>query len=219
MPDGVAAKADESGEVAAETVHFTASQAMRTASFWLISIGHAAALLIVSSVLVHLIPHLTEGQGFSLLAASQVVLGLTVFQMVGQTVGGLVGDRFDKRLVCVACMVAHTLGMLLVTFVPNLWGLLAFCVLHGLAWGIRGPMMVAIRADYFGTRAFGTIMGWSSLIVMFGMSGGPLIAGFAADHYGDYEIGFSLLAGIALLGSFAFLAATPPPQPDQSGNT
>jgi hypothetical protein len=31
-----------------------------------------------------------------------------------------------------------------------------------------------------------------------------------ADVYGNYEIGLSVLAGLSLLGSFCFVAATPP---------
>ncbi len=212
VPDGVAMTQEEH-EAAALGVEFTARQAMRTRAFWLISVGHALALLIVSSVMVHLIAHLTEGQGFSLVEASQVFLLLTIFQMIGQTTGGAIGDRFNKRLVCVCCMVAHTAGMLLITYTTTFTGIFIFCMLHGLAWGVRGPMMVAIRADYFGTKAFGTIMGFSSLVVMLGMSGGPLVAGFLADIYGDYQIGFTILAGAALLGSLSFLAATPPPPP------
>ena len=45
-------------------VDFTARQAMCTASFWLISAGHACALLSVSAVLVHLVPQLTGGSAF-----------------------------------------------------------------------------------------------------------------------------------------------------------
>ena len=85
-----------------------------------------------------------------------------------------------------------------------------FAMLHGLAWGIRGPLMVALRADYFGPSSFGTIMGFSSLIVMLGMSGGPIFAGYMADLQGNYELGFVCLALAAFLGSFCFLAATPP---------
>jgi MFS family permease len=70
--------------------------------------------------------------------------------------------------------------------------------------------MVALRADYFGTASFGTIMGFSSLIVMLGMSGGPIIAGYMADRSGDYESGLALLATLSLMGSLAFLLATPP---------
>ena len=115
-----------------------------------------------------------------------------------------------------ACMFAHTGGLLLITYFDSLWAVFAFCVLHGLAWGVRGPMMVAIRADYFGTQAFGTIMGFSSLIVMFGMSGGPIIAGIMADTYGNYTAGFTLLASLSLLGSICFLFALPPRPPQQA---
>jgi len=70
--------------------------------------------------------------------------------------------------------------------------------------------MVALRADYFGAAAFGTIMGFSSLIVMLGMSLGPIIAGLMADASGNYESGFTVLAAAAFLGGFCFLFAKPP---------
>jgi len=59
-------------------------------------------------------------------------------------------------------------------------------------------------------------MGCSSLIVMLGMSGGPIFAGVMADTYGNYETGLAVLAGLSLLGSFCFLAATPPQRPDDA---
>ena len=217
LPDGIDYALDGNEAPPAPALQFTARQAMRTASFWLISFGHALALLIVSALMVHLIPHLTEGSGYSLVQASNVVLLLTVFQMAGQLLGGYAGDRVSKRLVCMACMFAHTGGLLLITYFNGLLAVFFFCALHGLAWGVRGPMMVAIRADYFGTQAFGAIMGFSSLIVMFGMSGGPIIAGIMADTYGNYTAGFTLLASLALLGSFCFLFALPPRPPEAAG--
>ena len=107
-------------------------------------------------------------------------------------------------------MIAHALGLLLVTFATSPWMVICFAILHGLAWVIRGPLMVALRADYFGARSFGTIMGFSSLIVMLGMASGPVVAGYMADTSGDYESGFALLAGLSLCGSISFLAASPP---------
>jgi MFS family permease len=210
LPDGAVPIKREPHEPAPLNLDFTAREAMRTSAFWLISGGHALALLTVSAVMVHLVPHLTEGLGFSLPMAGMVIALMTAFQMVGQLFGGYVGDRLNKRFVCAACMVAHAAGLLLVTFAVNWWMVVAFAVLHGLAWGVRGPLMVALRADYFGPSSFGTIMGFSSLIVMFGMSGGPLVAGYMADVSGNYESGLALLAGCALLGSLLFVAATAP---------
>ena len=192
---------------------FTAREAMRTSSFWLISIGHACALLVVSSMMVHLVPHLTEGLDYSLAQAGFVVAGMTAFQMAGQVVGGFLGDRFNKRFICVLCMVAHAGGLMLIAFATNLLMVIAFVLLHGLAWGVRGPLMVALRADYFGPGSFGTIMGFSSLIVMLGMSIGPVFAGYMADLQGDYLMGFSVLAAGALVGTLCFMAAKPPNMP------
>ncbi len=186
---------------AAAYADFTARQAMRTPAFWLLSSGHALSLLIVAAVMVHLVPHLSEGHGYSLVLAGQAVMVMTAFQMVGQLVGGYLGDRFNKRIICAVCMAAHGVGLLVVTHNGTLVSVLLFCILHGLAWGIRGPLMVALRAEYFGVRSFATISGFSALIVMLGMSGGPVIAGLMADHYGDYKVGFSVLAGLVLLGA------------------
>lgn len=212
MPDGTAMADNESGDrqQPGAGADFTAREAMRTRAFWLISLGHASALLTVSAVMVHLVPHLTEGLSYSIAEAGLVVSLLTFFQMAGQLSGGYLGDRMNKQLICVACMVAHTAGLLLVAYASNLAMVVAFAVLHGLAWGIRGPLMVALRADYFGASSFGTIMGFSSLIVMLGMSTGPVFAGYMADLYGNYQMGFTILAGGAFLGSFCFIGATRP---------
>jgi len=61
-------------------------------------------------------------------------------------------------------------------------------------------------------------MGFSSLIVMLGMSGGPIVAGYMADVSGNYESGLALLAGLSLLGSLLFLAAKPPPPPSRQAD-
>jgi PGF-CTERM protein len=90
------------------------------------------------------------------------------------------------------------------------WMVLAFAVLHGAAWGMRGPLMGAIRADYFGSAAFGTITGISSMVLMVGMMGGPLVAGILADRTGTYVPGFSVLAALAALGSVCFVLARRP---------
>ena len=94
---------------------------------------------------------------------------------------------------------------------------LAFAVLHGAAWGVRSPLMSAMRADYFGAASFGTITGLSSMVVMLGMMGGPIIAGVLADRTGSYVAGFQILAGLAALGSVFFVLATPPRPPRRAG--
>ena len=73
--------------------------------------------------------------------------------------------------------------------------------------------MQAMRADYFGRTYYGTIMGFSSMIVMLGMIAGPLVAGILRDRTESYQMGFTILALLAGLGSIFFWLATPPPRP------
>jgi MFS family permease len=193
-----------------EQADYDAGQALRTPAFWLISLGHASALLVVGAVMVHLVSHLHDNLGYSLTAAALVVTLMTAMQVAGQLLGGFLGDRFEKRLIATVCMAMHAAGLLVVAYATATWMAVAFAVLHGLAWGTRGPLMQAMRADYFGRRSFGTIMGFSSLIVMLGQVSGPLIAGVLADRTGSYESGFTILAGLAAFGSVFFILATKP---------
>jgi sugar phosphate permease len=189
---------------------FTPREALATRAFWYISAGHAAALLVVSAVMVHMIIHVTERLGYSLPQAGSVVALMTVMQAIGQLTGGWLGDRFSKRRIAAACMLAHAAGLIVLAFAAAFWMVLLFAVLHGSAWGMRGPLMGAIRADYFGSAAFGTITGISSMVLMVGMMGGPLVAGILADRTGSYVPGFSVLAAVSALGSVFFLLARRP---------
>lgn len=223
FPDGVAPVAPAEGTDAVPqppTPRFTARQALRTRAFWLLALGHGFALLVVASVNVHAISHMKEGLGYSMAQASFVITLMTLCQLGGVLAGAAVGDRFDKRLLAAGCMLAHMLGLLLLTYAVHPAWLVGFAVLHGTAWGLRGPMMQAIRADYFGLEAIGMIMGLSAVIIAAGQVAGPLVAGVLADLTGNYRAGFTLLAMVAGSGSLLFLLAhrpSMPPQPAAAG--
>jgi PGF-CTERM protein len=142
-----------------------------------------------------------------------VIALMTVMQAGGQIGGGWLGDRFSKRWIAAGCMLAHAVALVVLAVATTFWMVLAFAVLHGVAWGMRGPLMSAMRADYFGSTSFGTITGVSSMVVMFGMMGGPLVAGVLADRTGSYVPGFTVLAALAAMGSVAFVLARRPPPP------
>ncbi len=189
---------------------FTAREAVRTAAFWLLALGHGMSLLVVTAVSVHAITHMKESLGYSVAQASLVITLMTVGQVCGVLLGYTIGDRFDKRYVAAICMLMHAAGMLMLTYALGLPMLIAFAMLHGIAWGLRGPFMQAIRADYFGRTSIGMIMGLSGIIIALGQIGGPLVAGALADYTGNYRLGFTLLAILAGLGSLLFVMARRP---------
>lgn len=217
LPDDRPASAGQPSAVATPHVRpatdFTPREALRTRSFWFVSIGHACALLVVSAVMVHLVPHLKERLGYSVQQGAAIVAIITTMSMIGQLGGGFLGDRLSKRYMVTVCMLGHGSALLLLANATALWMVVAFAVLHGLSWGTRGPLMQTIRADYFGRTSYGTIMGFSNLIVTVGMVTGPLVAGILYDRLGDYHTGFTVLAVLAGCGSVFWVLATKPPLP------
>lgn len=202
------------------SVDFTAREAMRTRAFWMISAGHASSLLVVTAVQVHLVLHLTGSLHYSNGAARWILTFMTLMQIVGQLVGGTLGDRMSKRLIVIVCMAMHAVGLLLIAWVGrNLFAVAGFAMLHGIAWGTRGPLMQAIRADYFGRTHFGSISGWSSVLTTFGPILGPIIAGFLYDWTGDYRAGFTVVALMAAAGSIFFVLSTRPAPPKRAPAT
>ena len=225
VPDGVRRfehRPQEAGEEARAPIEiepereFTAREAMRTPAFWFISMGHGSALFVVGALMVHLIPHLVQKLDVSLESAAAVITVITTAQIFGLVSGGILGDRMDKRLIAAACMLGHTVALMGIAYAGSLWVVYFFAVIHGLAWGARGPLMGAIRADYFGVKAIGTIMGFSSLIVTVGNVFGPVFAGWMADVRGDYETGFMILASMTGAGTVFFLAAKRPSKPESA---
>ncbi len=198
---------------------FTAREALRTPAFWLLSLGHGFALFVVSAVNVHAITHMKEGLGYTVEAASLFIMLQTFSQIGGIAFGWAIGDRFDKRVVSAICMLMHMAGLLCLTYAdatPLASGLMisAYALLHGSAWGLRGPFMQAIRADYFGRKSIGMILGLSFMIVVLGQIGGAMISGILADATGNYRAGFTVVALLAGLGSVFFLLAKRPVRPE-----
>jgi sugar phosphate permease len=123
VPDGIRTETDslddgtdnETAAAKANQISLTWRQAIREPSFWLISTGHALSLLTVSSMLAHLIPYLTFDLDYSPVNAGFVFALMTAVQMGGLFLGGIVGDRFDKRVICTLCMLGHFVGLMALT--------------------------------------------------------------------------------------------------------
>lgn len=207
LPDGSEPAASGAPDRAVE---LSARQALRTGAFWAISLGHASSVMILGTVMVHMVPHLTLTLGVSVSEASLAVLLVTVMQFTGLALGGAVGDRVDRRLATAACVALHGTGLLVLAAATSWRGVAVACVMQGVAWGFRGPLMSAMRADYFGRESYGKIFGLSSVVVMLGSMSGPLIAGVLVDRFGNYQLAFRLLALGGVIGTLSFALARRP---------
>ncbi len=213
LPDGVKSSSAAAGEPDQQIEwSMTAREALTTSAFWFLALGQASALLVIGSLMVHLVIYIHEDLGFALGLAALAITIQTLGQIAGQLLATLFGDRVPKRPFVILALLGHATAMLLLALAEGLPLIYVAVVINGVAWGSRGPLMMGLRADYFGPRRFGTIMGFSSLVIMIGMIIGPIFAGVMYDQTGSYRIGFIVLAILAALGSVMFLMVRPPPE-------
>lgn len=214
LPDGrqpgdVTARGEDGAEIP-ETPSLTARQAMRTRAFWFISLAHTAGVLVVSVIQVHFIVYVTEDLGLSLAAAAWMFTLQTVTNLLARPIGGWIADRTNSRNTTAVAMLAHMAALLILAFSTNVWSVGFSALLNGAAWGIRLPVVVSMRAEYFGTGSFGSIMGISSMVVTGGAVVAPIAAAWGYDALGSYTISFVVLALLAGLGSLFMFFLGPP---------
>ena len=195
-----------------DTLDFTAREAMRTPSFWLISLGHGLCAMMIATMSVHMVPLLTD-QGLSLQMASYVWAAAMGVGAVSALLGGYVGDRVPKHLALFVFATIQGAGFTLAVGVDSAATGFLFAAVFGFGNGGRNPLVTAIRGDYFGKRAFATITGISTAPLYILTLVAPLFAAALFDVRESYTIPFSVLGALGLVSGFLFLLARRPPYP------
>ncbi len=191
---------------------FTAGQAFRTRTFWILAVAHAAVNLSLAAVIVHGVPHLRD-IGMSLGVAGAVVTMYTAASLPAQLIGGWMGDYVNKRLLLWCFLVVQGIGVIVFAFATTLPQVYLFAILFGIGFGGRTPVLHALRADYFGRKAFASITGIYGIPLNIGMIVAPLALGLLFDIQHTYRYGMLALGISAVVGAFMILAATRPRLP------
>ena len=219
-PSGVPAQEPATGTPArvtgGEAPDFTARQAMRTPSFWLISLGHGLCAMMIATMSVHMVPMLTD-QGLSLQMASYVWAAAMAVGAGSALLGGYVGDRVPKHLALFVFATIQGAGFTLAVGVDSAATGFLFAAVFGFGNGGRNPLVTAIRGDYFGKRAFATITGISTAPLYILTLVAPLFAAALFDIRDSYTIPFSVLGALGLLSGLLFLMARRPAYPARPG--
>ena len=191
---------------------FTLREALHTRTFWTLSATHALANLSTAAISAHLVLHLTD-IGIPDLKAAGVIpifVGIAFFAQLG---GGIIGDKVDKRFMLSTSLSIQTVAIIVLAYASTYTGAVVFAVLWGVGFGSRGPILHALRADYFGSRYFGSILGIASFPMIMGMTATPVLVGLAYDLQGTYRWAFLTTAVTAFMAAGLILSARRPVRP------
>ncbi len=191
---------------------FTARQALVTPAFWLLTIAQVASSVAIVTLALHLVPKLTD-TGMSLPQAALVQTVSTIAALPTQFASGYYADRLPKTQLIALFMLIQAAGILVFGLLDAHWTAYAGAVLYGIGFGGRSPLSTAIRGEYFGRKAFATIMGISQLPMNIAMIFAPLFAGYMFDTTGTYVVPFTAFAVLCFLGSILMLFVRKPESP------
>ncbi len=188
----------------------TIREAIRTRAFVLMTGGLLLATIPYQSVLTQIIPHL-EAEGMSSTGAAWVLSVIAIFGMVGKVLLGDLADRFAARKVFVGSLFLQAFGLIvLINGGTSIYVWLIFVPIFGVAFGGMGSLMTLLPLETFGIRAFASIFGLLSLLILPTALIGPPLTGYAFDVTGSYTIAFYVIAGLLVIGSVALWFAAPP---------
>ena len=209
QPDGDSERLSESALTEDEEPDFTARQALRTPVFWILTIMQVASSIAIVTLALHLVPKLTD-MGMTLSGAGTVVLTYTIVALPSQFLSGYFADRLPKTLMIAIFLAIQGIAITIIAFADSVLLAYIFAILYGIGFGGRNPLTTAIRGEYFGRKAFATIMGLSQFPMNIGMIGAPLFAGYMFDTTNSYVIPFSVFAILTFFGAFLMLFVKKP---------
>lgn len=166
---------------------------------------------------LHIVAHGID-LGMTTTRAVSVLSLIAGSSILGRLFIGAAVDRIGGRRALLVCFAVLLLSLLWLRFAEAAWMLFIFAVLYGFAHGGLFTVVSPAVAEFFGMRAHGAIFG---VIVFCGTIGGalgPLLAGSIFDATGSYNIAFTALAVLALIGLLLVLSLRPiaTPAPDKA---
>ena len=225
MPDGAKVQEDETRDIAETSaaysaavgeIDFTAREAMKTSSFWLLIAVTMLNGALYPVMNIHCIPFLTDRGMDPLVAARTMSLYITA-SIPARFLGGLLADRVGTNAIRYLRAGAYALqsaGVTLFLFnSQSMIALYAFFIMYGVGMGAAMPMTPVIQARYFGRAHYGLIAGVSRAMNMPVGIAGPILAGYIYDSTGSYMFAFTLFAILLALAAGLMAMVTQPKTP------
>ena len=174
-------------------------QAIRTRGMWSLCLAKFADLFCLLTIIVHIVPYGID-QGLPAKTAAQVLATIGGASIFGRLAVGGAYDRFGGKLTLMACFSLLFFSLLFLQLTVSTQALFLFGAIYGLAHGGFFTVASPSVAEYFGTRAHGTILGAVFLSGSLGGTLGPILAGIWFDTMGSYSLAFIVLTGVSVGG-------------------
>jgi MFS family permease len=185
--------------------------ALRSPTMWMLCGSQFLVTSCLTTITVHIVPHAVD-MGFERTTAASLLACIGGISLLGRVAVGTSIDRIGGRRALLASYVLLFTSMIWLQYADVPWMLFVFTAGYGIAHGGFLTGMSPTVAEYFGTRAHGTVFGTVLFCGSLGGAAGPFAAGAMFDAFGSYRIAFGALCILTLAG-FTVVSRLAPHQP------
>ena len=198
---------------AGDTREFTAREALRTPTFWLLATFHSLRNIPYSAVTVHLVP-LLVWKGLDQSGAAFFVGLVALSTVFVRPLTGWLGDRQSKEKIGTIGVLLGAMGLVVLTYTDGaLWALVAFAILFSFGDAVNSVTW-ALVGDCFGRQSFATIRGWIGMIQSFASMPAAVFMGWMYDQTQSYTYALiPLVASYAVSGLLLWWLPRPQRRP------
>jgi MFS family permease len=185
--------------------------AIRTREYWQIVQLFSFTSMTTFAVITQVVPFLVQS-GLSPLAAASAFGSAGLLSIFGIMTAGFAADRFGFRRTVTASFAGTFLGivsLLVFSWMPAPWLVIAFVIGFGSAMGARGPIVSSLAARHFGGAGFATIYGTMFAWMSTSGAAAAFIAGWLYDLTGGYGAGLLFAMATVLVAVSPFWSSRP----------
>lgn len=191
------------------TEQWTFAEVWRTSAFWLLILSSLGYLSGWFLYLAHGVVHLRD-LGYTPAQAAFSLSVMTLFHLAGTLLVAGLGDHIEPGLLMAASLLLFGGGMLLAVHAAGAQGLYLYAILLGAGFGIAFPCTMTLAANYFGEKAYPSVLGALTAMGTIGTSLSTIGAGYLYDHFGSYAVAFYAVSVLCVLGFLLMVWIKPP---------
>ena len=221
-PKSLKAKADSSppSDLYKTPVDFTAREALRTPTMWLL-VGFAVVQFAVMQVIItHNFAFLQLDIGIPGIQAAFAAAILGPVMSVSQLGVGFLGLKFKMHSLAMVSIIVAIIGFTIMVFTRSMGVALLYNIVLGMGFGIQAIAMGNLIPDYFGRTEFPKMMGFTMPFSTFIGAFLTPVAGYIREATGSYILAFKLSIAMLVLGLiFLSFVRRPPVHPSLKTQT
>ncbi len=217
VPDGIDGQDKKVSEARAQDIHsihvdFTANEAIRTPALWLLTAFAATHMLGLQGILQHQVAFLMDIGLSSSMAATAMGMFAGI-SIVGRLGFGILGLRYNIRLLTIGTMLLLIAGMALAAFTKTLVMVFVYTTLLGIGMGASLVAVMNLYPVYFGKTHYPKIFGYMKPFITIISSLGSPLAGRIRDVTGNYTLAWEISVLILSISLVLLILAKPPVHP------